>query len=153
MLSDSRALGLLVARMLASSIRIIRCLAYEAAEERARKVVITPTELGMPLHPQREAIPTRILETLHQAVSRPCGRHEIFAHRIHCLVMVAVYEGGLALCELGENRSLKQPHAVRAPITRCTLLVLDRFRQLRSNVLDQSSTSRNVPCLHPKTDR
>src|SRR5262245_46607555 len=105
----------------------------------------------MPLHCQSKTIRPRIFKSLNQAIRGPGSRNKVIAHGFDALMMVAVDCSRLGAGELCQKTAFEESGPVRGPVARRTLLMLDRFGQLRRNVLEQCATAKDIEYLHTKT--
>src|SRR6266478_4950354 len=106
----------------------------------------------MPLYAEHETIAARIFHSFDQAIRGPGSRDQFPSQSFNCLMMMAVDGHAVRRGEFAQSASIQNVNAMRRPIPRCALLVLDRIGLLTADVLNQSSTTRDIQRLKSKTD-
>src|ERR1043166_983750 len=96
----------------------------------------------MPLH----------LDRLDQTVGAPGRRLQVAPDQFERLVVVAVDQNALAHTHARQETLGPQPHAVRRALARRALLVLERRRDFRRDVLYERAPARDVQNLHAVAD-
>src|ERR1043166_656218 len=107
----------------------------------------------MPLNGHDEAIRTRIFKRFDNTVGGPGTRDQVRSECFDGLMVMAVYRQALSFREPKQPGLFRNVDAVGRAIARRTLLVFDRLRHLRLDVLNQRATTRDVQNLHTEADR
>src|ERR1051325_10061667 len=98
----------------------------------------------MPLNRHHKSIGAWIFHRFDEAIRWPGCCDKIGAYRFDCLMIMTIDE---RINRPGYRRQLailQEAYAVRMTVARYALLMFDCLRYLRSDVLNQSSASRNV---------
>src|ERR1700742_3657724 len=125
----------------------------ERGEKSGGELILPPTQFGMPLHPDPPAVSPRLLQSLCQAVRTPCSRAQIPTQLFDRLMMVTINQSAFATRKPRERACGLDLDSVRMPFAWRALLVLECVRHGRDDVLYERAAARDVPNLHPVTDR
>src|SRR5438045_622760 len=106
----------------------------------------------MPLHAQSPAPLSHVLQSLDQPVRTPGRRTQIPTDLFNPLVVVAVDDCAFASGQTRESAFCVDRDTVRRSFARRALLVFERRRKSRRDVLYERSAARDVPDLYAVAD-